>query len=851
MKKNCLVTLFIFLFIIAGVLTAEKLPLNFESNSLKKNYKELISYGHKLYEEGAFLEALNQFEQASHLRQSISHSLRYRMALLHHILKEETRVIELLQSKSTLKKIPETHYLIALSYKELGQYQLAERHLRHYLDLPNPKHHDEAILELAGVLFLQEKFTHSCSLLESLSATNREERVLLALSKTLIWQGKVKRAEHILRENVFSAENLPLYAYLMGKIAENRGDFETAINFFSEAKNVPNQKQAEWRAEILESEVHAYLFLANDWGLPASNRLDYLAKATDPLKELYQIQGPNSLSFAFYWTTWANLIGDPIAEPYLKTVMMTTATKSPKSLYLRAQMARTHEEKVEIYKLLTSGPPHDPYVLRGWYMRGQNDLVLGELNRACFAFEQVWKTCRKENPKLASRAIQAQLETYLVENSRKALKQAINLIEHTEPLEDPDSLYLQGLAFFRDGRLDQAKEVWKKVLMTHQDHQSALFALGSLYYQKQEWAEAEQHFLKLRDPSLLPEALSLAAKCQKYLGRDPKDIQTTLIETFPESPYGAQAYLNLFSQQEYIKGNPDAVNHLKAFHKKFPKSQWGIEAYYLLGLNAKRDHYTSSGKLLRCKDFDKSVRYLQKASDLHDTLSNLGRLEHDHDYFFALRTQASIERALVNLEIADSAKGTKKQIYLEYTADLLKSLIEGLANASIVEECRFTLGTTYEKMGDDAAAETIYNQMLQNYQEAKITRGVYLARTHYQLGMMHKRKSQVNQALNHFTSAEDAAKGKVLSSDQYLEVLIQQSLCLMDQDEDDRAMVVLSKVINQDVASSLRLKAMFLRSHIYQKQHRDELAFRQLEALAKQQGEWAEKAKKELAAYEY
>jgi len=872
MTQNNLVTHFLFLLLFMipwGGLHGEKAPLKFESNSLKKNYKELVAHGHKLYEDGAFVEALDQFEQASHLRQTIPPSLRYRMALLYHILNEETRVVELLQSKSTLKKFPETHFLIALSYKGLGQLLLAERHLRHYLELQNPGHRDEAVLELADVLFLQEKLTRSCALLESLAKRNRAEEVLLALSKTLIWKGDTKRAEKILRENVFKAENLALYAYLMGKIAENRGNYERALNFFSEAKGRPSQKHAKWHSQLLESEIQAHLFLANDWNLSSKARLNHFMRARAPLWELSQIQGMDSLSFAHYWITGAQLLGDPIAKGHLDTLSIKEDTDDTKALYLRAQLAQTHAKKEEVYTTLTSGPLQDPYVLRGWYMRGLNDLTLGKeakdpkvLNRACFAFEQVWKNCRDENPTLASRALQAQLEAYLVENSRKSLKQAIQLIQKTQPFQDPNLLYLQGLVFFHYGQFhDQefhnkrAKEVWEKVLETQQGHHHILFSIAVLHYQNEEWTEARDRFLEFKTlsshHSLVPEALSLAAECQEKLGLDPTEIRTSLFESFPESPYGAEAYLNLYSQQEYIKGNSKALDHLRSFPARFPKSEWGIEVYYLLGLNAKRDHRTSSGKLLRPKNFDESARNLQKAADLYDTLNTLGVIRNNHDYFYALRTQAIIERAQVNLEIAELAGGTKKQIYLEYTADLLKSLIEELSDLSLVEECRFTLATTYEKMGDDPAAETIYSQMLQKYLDAKITRGVYLARTHYQLGIIHKKRAQIEKALRHFVSAEDAAKGKVLSSDQYLDILIQQSLCHMDRDEDDRAMALLSKVINQDVASSLRLKAMFLRSHIYQKQSRDELALRQLEALAKQQGEWAEKAKEELTAYEY
>jgi len=840
-----------------GDLQAEKVPLKFESNSLRKNYKELISHAHKLYEEGAFVEALDQFEQASRLRQKISPSLRYRMALLYHLLNDEKKVIELLQSKSTFKKIPETHFLIALSYKELDQFPAAERHLRHYLDLPNPKHRDEALLELAEVLFLQDKMTKSYALLEPLTRKNHEERVLLALSKTLIWMGNFKQAEQILRENVFKGENFALYAYLMGEIAANRGNYPLAIEYFQEAHNTASQKQVRWHSRLFESEARAHLILADDWSLPPKSRLHHLMEARTPLKKL----GFKEQLIAHYAISAANLLGDHAPRAQISQLLDQQEEDDPQVLYLQAQLAKTHQEKEEIYKKLTSGKLENPYVLRGWYMRGQNDLTLGKethdpqvLNRACFAFEQVWQYCQDQNPQLASRALQAQLETYLVENSRKSLKQALQLIDKV-PASDYGTFYLQGLVFYNYSQLQdqeyyslKAKEAWEKVLDETPYYDYALFGLGVFYFQSGEWAEAEKKFLELqvRAPrhTLIPEALTYAAKSQEMLGRDPTDTRVQIFESYPHSPFAAEAFLNLYTQQDYVKGHSEALDHLKKFPKRFPQSEWGIEAYYLLGLDAKRDHHTSSGNLHRPKNLPIAARYFQRASDLFQSL----KIEHNHDYFAALNAQATIERALVNLDISDTAEGTKKQIYLEYVVDLLKGLVD---NPSFGEECQFNLATTYEKMGDDAKAEEIYHKMQKKYQESKVTRGYYLAKTYYQLGMIHKRHLQTDKALRYFELAEDAAKGNILSSDQYLDILIQQSLCHQVQKEDDLAMMILSRVINEDVASSQRLKAMFLRSHIYHEQGRDELAIRQLEALAKQQGEWAVKAKEELQAYEY
>jgi len=864
-KPPIILSLFVACSVHQSVAAADKVPLNFESNSLKKNYKELVALGHKFYEEGAIAEALEQFEQASQLKPSIPPDLRYRMALLYHAINEQSRVVELLQSELTQKKIPEARYLIALSYKALKQYSLAEKHLRHYLELPCPDYVRQAMFELADVLFLQEKYTESSQLLESLFKRNRSPEVLLALAASYIWKGDFQRAETFLRHDAVTGEHEGLRMYLMGKLEENLGNYDAALACFSEAKDYQDANADRLAVQLAESEAELRLFLAGDLSLKPQIRLSHLAKVPPLLLKLREQSDKNRLPEIHYWIVRAQLLGDPVLKVLREELPLDDETYDPKILYLKSELAEGHNEKEEIYKVLTSGPADNPYVLRGWFMRGMNDLKLGRktkdpsrLNTACFAFEQVWKTTQDQNPLLALKAMQAQLEAYLIEKSRKSLKQAIRFIASQDVAEDPRLLYLEGLVYFhaarffdKESHLAKAEKLWEKALEARPHFVDVEFALGSLHFQKQELEEAQDYFTRIHDSRpahpLAPEALKLSAECEEGLGVNPAETLKRLYKSYPESPQGAEAYLNLYSRQDYIKGRQEALEHLKGFFKRFPDSQWGIEAYYLLGMNASRDHYTSSGKLIRKKDLGEAAAYLQKASD------RAGQIKpgQNPEYFTALKTQAKIERALVNLEIAEQAKGTKRQIYLEYTSDLLIGLIEELTHAAQIEECRFALATTYEKMGDTKQAAAIYEQMLAEYREAKITRGVYLARSHIQMGKIYKERGETEKALEHFGQAEDAAKGRVLTTQQYLDILIEQSLCHLDRDEDDRAMVILSRVINHDAASSLRLKAMFLRSHIYHKQRRDELAVRQLEALAKQQGEWAEKAKEELTAYEY
>jgi tetratricopeptide (TPR) repeat protein len=162
------------------------------------------------------------------------------------------------------------------------------------------------------------------------------------------------------------------------------------------------------------------------------------------------------------------------------------------------------------------------------------------------------------------------------------------------------------------------------------------------------------------------------------------------------------------------------------------------------------------------------------------------------------------------------------------------------------EETGFLLIKCLIKGGNEVEAEKLIGQLLERYQSTKITRGYYLSRTWYEQGKIAQNRNDPLFALQCFKLAEEAGKGKILSSDELLDLWIQQSFCYQSLGNGDEAMLILSHIINYDAVSSLRLKAMFLRAEIYEQQGRFELAKKQLESIAKKGGEWALKAQSKL-----
>jgi tetratricopeptide (TPR) repeat protein len=225
----------------------------------------------------------------------------------------------------------------------------------------------------------------------------------------------------------------------------------------------------------------------------------------------------------------------------------------------------------------------------------------------------------------------------------------------------------------------------------------------------------------------------------------------------------------------------------------------------------------------------------------------------DRDRFLFLRYRAMLERALANLAIANESLGAKKEIYLEYAEEVFREVLyelnepgHPLAATTIPEEATHWLIETYLEEGKYSDAEAAAVKLLDRYKTAKVTRGYFLSRLWYQRATAALQRGDAAVALDYFRHAEEAGKGKVLSVDQKLDLWIQQSAAQQALGRLEEAMLLLSQVVNEDAISGLRLKAMYLRAELYEKQGRRELARKQLEAMVKKGGEWAAKAQQKL-----
>lgn len=323
-----------------------------------------------------------------------------------------------------------------------------------------------------------------------------------------------------------------------------------------------------------------------------------------------------------------------------------------------------------------------------------------------------------------------------------------------------------------------------------------------------------------------------------------------MYEQYPNSPFAPEAYFTSFTYQDYVQGDRKAMHHLQGMQIRFPKSSYTINALYLLGLDYLRDRKTPEGRWIRKKSLTSAIDYFHQAEALfEELLSNKMIPQEALPYYTYLRDRSVLERAMANLAIAEESAGAKRQIYLDYAVEVFQKIIQNTdyqINNNIVEEAEYGLSQAYLKAKKDKDAEAVLDKMLARYKEMNVNRGYYLSRVWYDKGMLSMQRQQYPLAIEEFTLADQSGQGNLLTPDQLLDIWIQISLSYRSMGRYDQAMLTLSKVINENVISSLRIKAMYLRAEIYELQGRLDLARKQLESTAKKGGEWSAKAKEKL-----
>jgi tetratricopeptide (TPR) repeat protein len=812
-------------------------------------------------------------------------------------------------------------YLAALAFRNMAQYEQAEEELGKYLESGERPHldfYEEVQFELGLIHFLCSKLTLAKNDFEVLSANSQKPRLYslsrLYLARIDLLQGHYRDAEAILTnlEESLPTDDILRYelSYLRGEAFFQLCDYPKAADYFNQALPKQNPEKFSWYSETLYHLGWSYLKTGDDPLKSQQAQALYFQKAIEAFQKLLTSIPEERVYLALgqCYLTQATRLKDEKAylqaETYLsKQEVFISREAQSHALLLRAEAASDYGVRDKYYRQLTQEANHDSaFYPKGWYLRGLNDfaegqnlLSAGQAEEACKAFERAATSLKKafellkaNEKKLAGLALKYQAQAYDYQNTHEGRLMAFSILEmlinHYHDillsLESPDEIfYLHGfvaarLANEQDGEkfadiAEQSLQQGAASFPIGKFADASLNLLGALQYRKENYEQAERTFLHLANDyphsHYAGEAWFWAANCAEKLQKDrdeSKQRRQKVFLDYPQSPYVAEAYFTYYTYREYIQGDRAAIKHLQAMTENYSDTPFLIHAYYLIGLDYKRDRKTAEGKWLRKKNLTAAIDIFQEVESIFDSLLERGLIPNEKlEYYTEIRHRATLERALANLTIAEESQGAKRQIYLEYAEELFHQLVQNFGNPQhpltkylvqrdpyppIHEESSFWLAQTYIKGQNDEAAEKTLSEMLDRYHTAKITRGYFLSRVWYEQGMLAMRREDYGVALQCFKHAEDTAKGRVLSTDQKLDLWIQQSFCYKGLNQLDNAILILSKVINDDAISALRLRAMYLRAEIYELQERRELARKQLETTSKKGGEWALKAKEKL-----
>lgn len=843
----------------------------------------------------------------AHLEEDLKNQLTLRLATCYLEENQPQQALALLSSWDIPVYDPRL-YLMSLAYRQLAENQQALNLLQQCSLISNatPFIH----LEKGHLFLLLGDFIHAQHAFEAILEENTPSLPYylahLSLLKIYLMTSQFDRAQHALNQlDVLLPLNSPLQpqkVYLEGMFFLAQQNNPQAIARFEKLLSSPSPKKPQ---HLLKNIIISYLRLALT--ATSQNQIQSaLSQAENHLKHLLQhSQEDHTLLLCDFYLIKAKRLNDnPSFEQaqqwFAKQETVFTPIEKRHALLKQAEAAPLYQTRCQIYQELLADLEREtlsPLHTKAWFLKGFNDFLeatqyqkaqnlqaaYSHFKQAAEAFEQVLRFDPQITVIETILAVKYLALTDLYQHQAlQAWTRLEKLLTHSSSLklvENPQEIYClfgwTALQLTPIDCLQQTKRFLQQGFTLDPTTNWAELCLkleGLICIQLEEWSQAETifvHLLQNYPKTDTGEVWFWRAFCADHLKQHAhkQDYLQNVYLRDPQSPYAPLAYFHLYSSRDYMRGQRKAIKHLKAMPVLFPTHPLIVCAYYLMGLDHTKDHVSEEGQLLYRQDWIAAIEAFQQAESSFDDLYAQKSIPLDDlPYFIHIRYQAQLERAQANLAIARQSTGGKKQIYLEYAEEVFKQLIQefttpnslarqGVGNETsypkIWAEAELKLAQAYEEREKWQEARQILEVSLSHYQQAGITHSNGLMRAWYKKGQLAQKQQDELTALHAYLEAEEAARDKVaLSPDEKLDLWIQQSMCYKALHQLDEAMRLLSKVINDDVISALRIKAMFLRAEIYELQGRPELAHKQLEATARKGGEWAQKAQAKLEHYD-
>lgn len=896
-----------------------------EAKTSSEELHRKIQQAEDLFNASLFSDAIPIFQEIlqtsnQQIDSLLSNKIRFRLAQAFFLIKDYPSAVHLLQNHPSGVNY---QFLLGAAYRNNGEYDKAIAILQSYLDSNDGTfvQKEEALFELGLSFYLKGDLSTAFPIIEKVRKSSNERLQILSLfylARIRIDQNLIDEALYFLNQtDALIKEDLLKFesTYLKGLAYYKNQDFERAVILLEQA--LPsNSKHGRWYEDTLYYLGLAYLQLFDHNPQPMTY-FDRASKVFSKIEELHNDSLQVPRQFLDKGSIKEELIWLAMGEYYLKvgrklkdeaslkkaesilsdSAKFTSQEVTDQALLLRAQTHLSYTERDRRLRQLTQPSMANSQLYpQAWYVRGLNDMEEGIslenlglkeeahriLERAAFAFEKAEELTREKKPEIQASAVLLQAQAYSFSKSSQAIKKSLKVLELLwengeqllKKLPDPLEAYLLMCSLSANLSEDYPPLISKlnegiTTFSKSSTKPEALYLLGTLLYKSKNYEKAEDTFNQIaNDYPLIPLAADALFRSSQSAEKAQKSkavidsYKHQIIKEYPQSPIAPEAFFTLFSYQEYLQGDRQAIKHLSLFPSQYPNSPLVLNALFLMGLDNKRDRRSPEGKWIRKKNLTQAIDYFQQVESTFDSLSeNQSIPKSEMKHYLLVRYRANLEKGLANFTMANESIGAKRLLYLEFAQEAFGQLLQQLSDGHekyklwmsdsesfwhLEEEGTYWLSQALIAAKQEEKAELLLSDMLKKYQLAKITRGYFLSKIWSALGNMEVLKKNHAKALECYLKAEDSSKGKLLPTDQRLENLIQQSHCLNELKQPEKAILVLSKAVNDDSVSSLRIKAMYLRALIYETQERYELARKQLEATAKKGGEWALKAKQKL-----
>lgn len=808
-----------------------------------------------------------------------------------------------------------SQYLLVLSCGELGQYELAFKYCKEYLN-SGPHHSQEQLeaaqFELARLYYELKDYDKAQELLLQYSL-NLKSPYYQSLSRFYMAKIFLKSEDYEKMETWLSPQYFdflsyptlrPEWSYLRAEAFFQRKEYALAIKGFEEALAQTQEDSDSWSQEALYNLAWSYLKLGEDPLSQIQAKQSNLQIAEQKFQNLLKSNSSDrvSLGLARVYLMQSKLFGGEQAAKQLNKLIQNYPLKESSSQLkiglTLAEVQPSLKEKEKTYANLSelnSLPPYERALLN--FFRGRNlfNLALQTQNIALYSeviliLNETWSSLYSKEPQYLETALKLTTLSSIHLGDFNSLVEGYDLLDHflsfypnysavREELFYYKALVASKLMLFEQGDAYYKKgvEAAEALLAAGENGpfcDQTLYLLGTLFFQNKDYAKARHSFLKLIEihpcSKWLGDAWFWAAECNDLEAHDPnisREYRKRVYENYPESSHAAEAYFYTYSFTDYLEGNKEALDHLTKMENLFPNSSFVVVSYYLQALGWKEDHFEVNGALETEKDLSKSDHFFNLAIEnfrSHYQKNNIPK--ENLKYLVQVYYRSYLGKAQAYLQNADQDSGAKRQLYIERAIDAYNELIADFKKAEhpltvffqkealypeLLEEAEFGLAKACIKNFQLQKGEQKLNEMLEQYNKAEIKKSYYCSRAWYELGLISMAKESYLDALEFFHQSELSADDRI-TSDQIIDLGIQQSLCYRFSGQLDLAMLTLSKIINEGLVSNLRVKAMYLRAEIYEIQGRNELAQRQLEAASKKGGEWARMSQDRLIAeYEF